>query len=143
MLDATQKPYIVRALWDWCNDLGQTPHILVQVTEHARVPMAYVKDGRIVLDVSMEATSDLNLAGDAIDFQARFGGVAHHIHVPYRNIIAIFSAESGQGMSFEFEDVTQDEAAQSPIDTQNESEDEPPSPTTPPTGKGSPLKLVK
>lgn len=136
-LDMTQKPYIVRALWDWCNDQGNTPHILVQADSRARVPMAYVAEGKIVLDISMEATSGLDLAGDAIQFQARFGGVAHTIYVPYINIVAIFAAENGQGMSFEVPEIEEEAQAYSEISEQVE---EPKVEVKP---KASPLKLVK
>lgn len=138
-LDMTQKPYIVRALWDWCHDQENTPHILVQVDGRVRVPMAYVSEGKIVLDVSMEATSGLDLTGDAIQFQARFGGVAQHIHVPYTNIVAIFAAETGQGMSFEVPEIEEgvSDVVEIP-DVEPEAPKEPP-----PTPKASPLKLVK
>lgn len=135
---ASQKPYLIRALWDWCNDLGHTPHILVHVDDRTRVPAGYAADGKIVLDVSMDATSGLDLSGDAIQFQARFAGVAHHIHVPYANIIAIFAAETGQGMPFDVED--DDEGDQ--LNVEQSDDREPPTEPTPPP-KASPLKLVK
>ena len=136
---ASQKPYLIRALWDWCNDLGHTPHILVRVDGRTRVPAGYAADGKIVLDVSMDATSGLDLSGDAIQFQARFAGVAHHIHVPYANVIAIFAAETGQGMPF---DVEGDDGAVGEEQAEKSDEDPPPTEPTPPP-KASPLKLVK
>ena len=129
---ASQKPYLIRALWDWCNDLGHTPHILVHVDGRTRVPAGYAVDGKIVLDVSMDATSGLDLSGDAIQFQARFAGVAHHIHVPYANVIAIFAAETGQGMGFEVDEVV-DPVADNDVET----------PVEAAVPKASPLKIVK
>ena len=143
MSAASQKPYLIRALWDWCNDLGHTPHILVHVDGRTRVPAGYAADGKIVLDVSMDATSGLDLAGDAIQFQARFAGVAHHIYVPYSNVIAIFAAETGQGMPFEVEEAAIEGAAVD-VDALDGVEDVPPAEPTPPSSpKASPLKLVK
>lgn len=139
---ASQKPYLIRALWDWCNDLGHTPHILVHVDGRTRVPAGYAVDGKIVLDVSMDATSGLDLSGDAIQFQARFAGVAHHIHVPYANIIAIFAAETGQGMPFDLEGEEGDDVMLDQVAGEASDDDEPPTEPMPPR-KASPLKLVK
>lgn len=99
--EITQKPYLIRALWSWCSDQGHTPQIMVLINEHTRVPKGFDDEGRIVLDISMEATQGLELGNEWISFQARFGDVAHQIDVPIGQISAIFSAESGQGMGFE------------------------------------------
>jgi stringent starvation protein B len=94
------KPYLIRALYEWCTDNGFTPFIAVQVDESVRVPMEFVKDGEIVLNVSFDATSALKLGNDYIEFKGRFGGVARDILVPVSRVLAIYSRENGQGMAF-------------------------------------------
>lgn len=94
------KPYLIRALYEWCTDHGFTPFIAVQVDESVRVPMEFVKDGEIVLNVSFDATSALKLGNDYIEFKGRFGGVARDILVPVSRVLAIYSRENGQGMAF-------------------------------------------
>jgi stringent starvation protein B len=94
------RPYLVRALHDWCTDNGFTPYIAVQVGAAVQVPMEYVKNNEIVLNVSFEATSNLRLGNDAIEFKARFGGVTREIIVPVEHVVAIYARENGQGMAF-------------------------------------------
>lgn len=98
----TQKPYFVRALWEWCLNEGYTPHIMVHVDEHTRVPAGYARDGQIVLDISADATQGLDIDNKHIVFQARFGGVAQQLYIPMGCVLAIFSAETSEGMSFEY-----------------------------------------
>lgn len=95
------KPYMVRAIHEWCVDNNMTPHLLVAVDSHARVPMAYVKDGEIVLNLSYGATKDLQIDNDAVIFSARFGGNSQNLYVPMHAVKGIFARESGQGMFFE------------------------------------------
>ncbi|MFZ4538835.1 ClpXP protease specificity-enhancing factor [Propionivibrio sp.] len=95
------KPYLIRAIHEWCSDNGFTPYIAVIADERARVPREFVRDGQIVLNVGYEATGHLNIANDAITFQARFGGVARDISVPIGNVVAIYAKENGAGMAFE------------------------------------------
>lgn len=95
------KPYMVRAIHEWCVDNNMTPHLLVAVDNHARVPMAYVKDGEIVLNLSYGATKDLQIDNEAVIFSARFGGNSQNLYVPMHAIKGIFARESGQGMFFE------------------------------------------
>lgn len=95
------KPYMVRAIHEWCVDNGCTPHLLVAVDSHTRVPMAYVKNGEIVLNVNYSATKDLQMDNEAITFSARFGGVSQHLYVPMHAVKGIFARENGQGMFFE------------------------------------------
>ena len=95
------KPYMVRAIHEWCVDNSLTPHLLVAVNAQCRVPMAYVKDGEIVLNLNYSATKDLLLDNDAIVFSARFGGVSQHLYVPIDSVKGIFARENGQGMFFE------------------------------------------
>jgi stringent starvation protein B len=97
------KPYMVRAIHEWCVDNGLTPHLLVVVDAQTRVPKAYVKDGEIVLNLNYSATKDLLLDNDAIVFSARFGGVSQNLYVPMNAVKGIFARENGQGMFFELE----------------------------------------
>ena len=95
------KPYMVRAIHEWCTDNGFTPHLLVVVSSKTRVPLAYVKDGEIVLNLNYSATKDLHIDNDAIVFSARFAGVSQNLYVPMSAVRGIFARENGQGMFFE------------------------------------------
>jgi len=94
------RPYLLRALHDWCTDNGFTPYIAVFVDGTVQVPMEYVKNNEIVLNVGFEATSGLKLGNDFIEFKARFGGSARDIQVPVDHVVAIYARENGQGMAF-------------------------------------------
>ena len=94
------RPYLIRALHDWCTDNGFTPYIAVFVDEQVRVPKEYVKNNEIVLNVGFEATSSLKLGNELIEFKARFGGTSREIAVPIDHVIAIYARENGQGMAF-------------------------------------------
>jgi stringent starvation protein B len=94
------RPYLLRALHDWCTDNGFTPYIAVFVDAKVQVPMEYVKNNEIVLNVGFEATSGLKLGNDFIEFKARFGGSARDILVPVDHVVAIYARENGQGMAF-------------------------------------------
>ncbi|OQW87236.1 MAG: ClpXP protease specificity-enhancing factor [Rhodoferax ferrireducens] len=94
------RPYLIRAIHEWCCDNGYTPHITVSVDRSVQVPLEYVKDGEIVLNVGLTATTGLQLGNDYISFKARFAGVARDIMVPVDQVIAIFARENGQGMAF-------------------------------------------
>ncbi len=94
------RPYLIRALYEWCNDNGYTPYIAVLVNERVQVPREYVKDGEIVLNISFDATTALQLGNDFIEFKARFAGVARDISVPVGQVVAIYARENGQGMAF-------------------------------------------
>jgi stringent starvation protein B len=94
------RPYLIRALHDWCTDNGFTPYLAVHVGHGVQVPMEYVKNNEIVLNVGFEATSGLKLGNDFIEFKARFGGVAREIMVPIDHVVAIYARENGQGMAF-------------------------------------------
>ncbi len=104
MIDAkdssSTRPYLIRALYEWCTDNGFTPFIAVLVDDTVRVPNEYVKDGEIVLNISFDATSALKLGNDFIEFKGRFGGVARDILVPLNRVLAIYARENGQGMAF-------------------------------------------
>ena len=94
------RPYLIRALYEWCTDNGFTPYVAVQVDDTVQVPREYVKDGEIVLNISFDATSSLKLGNDFIGFSARFAGTAREIMVPVDRVIAIYARENGQGMAF-------------------------------------------
>jgi stringent starvation protein B len=94
------RPYLIRALHDWCTDNGFTPYLAVYVDQSVQVPMEYVKNNEIVLNVGFEATSGLKLGNDFVEFKARFGGVAREIVVPIDHVVAIYARENGQGMAF-------------------------------------------
>lgn len=94
------RPYLIRALHEWCMDNGFAPHIAVHVDASVQVPQEFVKNGEIVLNVSFDATSSLRLGNDFIEFKARFGGVARDIVVPVSHVVAIYARENGQGMAF-------------------------------------------
>jgi stringent starvation protein B len=94
------RPYLIRALYEWCTDNGFTPYVAVLVDESVQVPREYVKNGEIVLNISYDATSSLKLGNDFIEFKARFAGSAREIMVPVSRVIAIYARENGQGMAF-------------------------------------------
>ncbi len=94
------RPYLIRALHDWCTDNGFTPYVAVFVDRTVQVPVEYVKNSEIVLNVGFEATSGLKLGNDFIEFKARFGGSARDILVPVDHVVAIYARENGQGMAF-------------------------------------------
>jgi len=95
------KPYLLRAIYDWCADNGFTPYIAVVVDEGTLVPREFVKNGEIVLNIGALATSHFVLGNEMIEFQARFGGATRSISVPIHNVNAIYARENGQGMAFE------------------------------------------
>jgi stringent starvation protein B len=97
---SSTRPYLIRALYEWCTDNGLTPYVAVSVDETVQVPREYVKNKEIVLNISFDATSSLKLGNDFIEFKARFAGSAREILVPITNVIAIYARENGQGMAF-------------------------------------------
>lgn len=101
MPEVSTKPYLIRAIHEWCSDSGYTPYIAVVADEHVNVPREFVKNGEIVLNISPLATNRLTLGNEFIEFQARFGGVAREVSVPVEKVIAIYARENGQGMAFD------------------------------------------
>ncbi len=97
---SSTRPYLVRALHEWCTDNGLTPYLAVLVDDSVQVPREYVNNGEIVLNISFDATSNLQLGNEFVVFKARFGGVAREISVPVARVIAIYARENGQGMAF-------------------------------------------
>lgn len=101
MPEISTKPYLLRAIYEWCTDNGYTPYLAAAVDAHTRVPREFVKNGEIVLNISFTATSGLKMDNDLIQFHARFGGVSREISIPVENVVAIYARENGQGMAFE------------------------------------------
>ena len=99
----SNKPYLIRALHQWCTDFGFTPFIAVFVDSRVEVPMEFVKNDEIVLNLSLEACHQLEIENEWISFQARFGGIPRKIMVPVSHVLAIYARENGQGMSFPFD----------------------------------------
>ena len=138
------KPYLVRALHEWCTDNGLTPHLLVTVNAQTRVPMAYVKDGEIVLNLNYSATKDLQIGNEAITFSARFNGSATNLYIPMNAVRGLFARENGQGMFFETE-AEESQAAEEQELGLEEAEDkaEPSAEKKQPKQQKPSLKLVK
>lgn len=103
MNEVSTKPYLLRALFEWCVDNGYTPHIAVRVDSRTQVPDEYVKNGEITLNISPTAVHKLQMGNELIEFSARFGGVARQISVPIGAVYAIYARETGHGMTFDIE----------------------------------------
>ena len=101
MAEISTKPYLLRAIYEWCTDNGYTPYLAAMVDANTRVPREFVKNGEIVLNISFTATSGLKMDNDFVNFHARFGGISRDISVPVENVVAIYARENGQGMAFE------------------------------------------
>jgi stringent starvation protein B len=99
--DASTTPYLIRAIWEWCVDNGFTPYVAVKVDSATRVPMEYVRNGEIVLNVSPDATRNLKIGNELIQFSARFNGVSREVSVPVTAVAGIFAKENGQGLAFQ------------------------------------------
>jgi stringent starvation protein B len=97
------KPYLLRALFEWCVDNGYTPHLAVKVDSRTQVPQEYVKNGEITLNISPNAVHKLQLGNELVEFSARFAGVARQISVPVGNVYALYARETGHGMTFDVE----------------------------------------
>ncbi|MCL6263643.1 ClpXP protease specificity-enhancing factor [Craterilacuibacter sp. RT1T] len=143
-MSTSTKPYMVRAIYEWCNDNSYTPHIVVWVDEKTSVPLEFVKNNEIVLNISASACKGLRIDNDWISFTARFGGVARELWIPVGNVMSIFARESGEGMGFEVEPAGElhavpDEAHSGLPDAAAEGpDDEPPRPSGRPN-----LRIVK
>lgn len=141
------KPYMLRAMHEWCVDNSLTPHLVVAVNSHTRVPMAYVKDGEIVLNINYGATRDLHMDNESVVFSARFGGVSQNIYVPMDAVRGIFSRENGQGMFFELEEppIDEEQSADSKLTSDEDisSEDASKNPSNNKNNKKPTLTIVK
>lgn len=151
---SSTRPYLLRAMHEWCTDSGFTPYAAIFVDETVQVPMEYVKNGEIVLNLGYDATSGMTLGNEFIEFKARFGGVPREIIIPINRVMAIYARENGQGMSFPMSAASDAvavpkktspnrpalSAVATPIEKDG-SDDEPPTPTLP-SGRPA-LKRVK
>lgn len=136
MNDASTKPYLIRAIYEWCNDRGLTPYLAVQVDDTTRVPLEHAKNGEIVLNISHTATRNLVLGNDKILFSARFNGVSREIMVPVSSVLGIFARETGHGLYFGAEGGDTPAAMTETMEGPSEPQDSPP--------RGKPdLKIVK
>jgi stringent starvation protein B len=106
--ELSTKPYLLRALYEWCVDNGYTPHIAVKVDSRAQVPQEFVRNGEITLNVAPTAVHKLQMGNEVIEFSARFAGVARQISVPVPNVQAIYARETGHGMTFEIDGTKSD-----------------------------------
>ena len=141
MADVSTKPYFIRAIYEWCSDCGYTPYLSVRVDERTRIPLEYVKNGEIVLNVSLNATRNLTINNELIQFSARFNGVSREVSIPVDRVQGIFARENGQGAFFTVETpaalaVAPAAGPLAPVDAEAD-------PPKPPGNGKSRLKLVK
>ena len=133
MPETSTKPYLLRAIYEWCTDNGFTPYLAVMVDMRTRVPMQFVKNGEIVLNISFDATSGLKMSNELVQFNARFSGVSREISVPVENVIAIYARENGQGMAFDVARPDKSDANRSEDAGSASGQDAPPNLTSVPT----------
>lgn len=126
------KPYLVRAIHQWCCDNGFTPYLAVAVDQGTVVPREHVRDGQIVLNVGYEATAQLSLGNERISFLARFAGVAREIVIPIGTVVAIYARENGAGMAFDPEVEASGEGDDRPSGTSDQPKRDPEPPVPPP-----------
>jgi stringent starvation protein B len=139
MAEKSTKPYLIRAIHEWCSDSNLTPYLSVKVDENTRVPLEFVKKGEIVLNVSYDATHRLTIGNDLVQFSARFGGVSRECSVPIEAVLGIFARENGQGLFFPAEEPAAAAAAEA-VDAAESPTD---APSSPPTGGRPKLQVVK
>jgi stringent starvation protein B len=143
MSDPSTKPYLMRAIYDWCVDSGYTPYLSLTVDSATRVPMEYVKDGQIVLNIGPIAVERFKLGNDLIEFSARFNGSGRDISIPIGVVSAIYARENGQGLSFEVT-ASGASAAALPADSDQSADQGKETPPEPPRPSGKPsLRRVK
>jgi stringent starvation protein B len=132
--ERSNKPYLIRAIFEWCSDSGLTPYLSVKVDAQTRVPIEYVKNGEIVLNISPDASHRLTIGDDGVQFSARFNGVSRECSIPIPAVIGIFARENNQGLFFPPETAEAADGDATPA----------PEPTPPPAGGGKPkLQIVK
>jgi stringent starvation protein B len=145
VISKATKPYLVRAIWEWCADNGYTAYLAVQVDENTRVPIEFIKNGEIILNISADATHKLTLGNDLIQFAARFGGVSRECSVPMTAVRGIFARENGEGMFFQAQ--ASEPAAAEPARDTNAATSSPTPPAAPApggsNGRKSHLQVVK
>ncbi|TAL86632.1 MAG: ClpXP protease specificity-enhancing factor [Rhodanobacter sp.] len=137
---SSNRPYLLRAIYDWISDNNLTPYVLVDAGyEGVRVPPQVVKNGQVVMNLAMRAVANLDLGNDWISFQARFSGVSQAIHIPVQAVLALYAQENGQGMMFPAE-----EGGDTPPPSAPEPEEGPTAPEgEKPKRSGSHLRVVK
>ena len=141
-MPTSQRPYLLRALHEWMSDNGLTPQLVVDVSRPGvQVPAGHAEDGRIILNVSWNATGRLELGNEQIRFEARFGGVPQRVHLPVDAVIGIFARENGQGLVFTAEPAAASDDATA-VEKPSGDGDEPPDPPRPPPSRPS-LKVVR
>jgi stringent starvation protein B len=151
---SSNRPYLLRALYEWVGDNGLTPYILVDATlPQVRVPPGVVKDGKVVLNIAMRAVEKLEMGNEALTFSARFSGASQYLYIPVAAVIAIYAQETGQGMMLPADEVrtAQDYAEQSGQETYSDAGDgldqqtpeSEPEPKPPGPNKGGHLRIVK
>ncbi len=151
MPEIPTKPYLLRALYEWCVDNGYTPHLGVKTDARTQVPTEHVRNGEITLNISPTAVHRLQMGNELIEFSARFGGVARQIAVPVANVYALYARENGHGMTFDVEVPKPDAQAQAegetgarlPAAKTDVAPSDPSEPRTPRGGGRSTLRRVK
>jgi stringent starvation protein B len=137
---SSNRPYLLRAVYEWISDNGLTPYLLVDARQPGvRVPAHAVKDGQVVLNVAMRAVAELEMGNEAVRFSARFNGVSQQVHVPVLAVLAIYAQENGQGMMFPPETVVPAAAAETTEASGTGTSPEPDKPQR----KGPQLRVVK
>jgi stringent starvation protein B len=138
MSEQSAKPYLIRAICEWCADNGFTPYLAVKVNAQTRVPPAYVKNGEIVLNISSGATRRLTIDNERVQFTARFNGVSQEVSVPVATVSGIFAKETGYGFAFTVatDPAASLDAATAPVVSPKSSDDKP-------RGRGKHLQVVK
>jgi stringent starvation protein B len=144
MTDISIRPYMIRAVFEWCADAGYTPYLAVKVSAATRVPAGYVKNGEIVLNISHSATRNLTISNDVIQFSARFGGVSQEISIPVEAVAGVFARENGKGMFFEVgqQESQTHQSAGLPMSVTEDQVDDNPLPENPSPGRPR-LTVVK
>ena len=139
MKQASTTPYLIRAIYEWCVDNGFMPYLAVKVNERTQVPLEYVRDGEIILNVSADATRDLTIGNELIQFSARFNGVSRELSVPVDCVSGVFAKETGQGLAFQQPATGTVPNVLGPVESSTDRDDKP----TPPTGGKPRLQVVK
>jgi len=137
------KPYLLRAIWEWCCDNGFTPFISVVVDERTKVPREFVRDGQIVLNLGPDATNRLQIGNDWVEFQARFGGVARELSIPVGQVSSIYARENLAGMAFDLEEEGASAGTEADSTQDAVEPNDPPEPPARPEGGRPHLQRIK
>lgn len=138
------RPYLLRAYYDWLMDNQLTPHVVVDAfVKGTQVPQQYVKDGQIVLNIAAGAVGNLQISNEFVEFNARFGGVPQQVMLPMAAIVAIYARENGAGTVFDIEDAYLEEEDVDSVLSVVDTTDSPTEPTDQPPKRRSHLTVVK